>query len=94
MTALELRRECEHNLKMTERERWTSNVKCDDCGARATVVISEQDHPYETGSMGRRIETCPPGFQVVLSSGDGAEEPSIICANCKTLVFGPKQQAG
>ena len=43
--------------------------------------------------MGRRIEACPPGFEVI-SGANGAREPRIICANCKTVVFDPKQRSG
>jgi len=92
-TTLELRRECVHIMRMTARDRWISNIKCDDCGASATIVISEEDHPYETGSMGTRIEACPPGFEVI-SGANGSREPRIICASCKTVVFDPKQRSG
>ncbi len=92
-TTLELWRECVHIMRMTARERWISNIKCNDCGACATIVISQEDHPYETGSMGTRIEACPPGFEVI-SGATGAREPRIVCANCKTVVFGPKQRGG
>jgi hypothetical protein len=91
--ALELRRERAHNARMTARERWTSNIRCDDCGACATIVISEEDHPYETGSMGTKIEACPPGFEVILDA-KGSREPCVICANCKTVVYAPKRQSG
>ena len=43
--------------------------------------------------MGTRIEACPPGFEVI-SGAIGAKEPRIICANCKTVVFDPKQRSG
>ena len=92
-TTLELRRECVHIVRMTARERWISNIKCEDCGASATIVISEEDHPYETGSVGTRIEACPPGFEVI-SGANGSREPRIICASCKTVVFSPKRQSG
>ena len=92
-TALELRREYVHIMRMTERDRWTSNIKCDECGARATIVVSQEDHPFETGSMGTRIETCPPGFEVI-SGANGSKEPRIICASCKTEVYAPKRQGG
>lgn len=82
-----------HIMKMTARERWISNIKCDDCGASATIVISEEDHPNETGSMGTRIEACPPGFEVI-SGANGSREPRIICASCKTVAFGPKHRSG
>jgi hypothetical protein len=78
---------------MTERDRWISNIKCDECGASATIVISEQDHPYETGSMGTKIEACPPGFEVI-PDAHGSKEPRIVCANCKTVVFRPKRRSG
>lgn len=90
-TALELRRECVHIVRMTARERWISNIKCDDCGACATIVVSKEDHPYETGSMGTRIEACPPGFEVILGA-NGSREPRIVCANCKTEVYASKRQ--
>jgi hypothetical protein len=92
-TTLELWRECVHIMRMTGRERWTSKIRCNDCGASATIVISEEDHPYETGSMGTRIEACPPGFEVI-SDAYGAREPRIICASCKTVVFDPRQRSG
>jgi hypothetical protein len=93
VTALELWRESVHIVNMTARERWVSNIKCNDCGTSATIVISEEDHPFETGSMGTRIEACPPGFEVI-SGANGSKEPRIICASCKNVVFRPKQQRG
>jgi hypothetical protein len=92
-TALELWRERANIVNMTARDRWTSNIRCDDCGASATIVISEEDHPYETGSVGTRIEACPPGFEVI-SGANGSEEPRIICASCKTEVYAPKRRSG
>ena len=91
--ALELWRQRANIVNMTARERWISNIKCDDCGASATIVISEEDHPYETGSVGTRIEACPPCFEVILGA-NGCKEPRVICANCKTVVFSPKRQSG
>ena len=43
--------------------------------------------------MGTRIETCPPGFEVI-SGANGSKEPRIICASCKTEVYAPKRQGG
>ena len=91
--ALELWRESVHIVNMTARERRVSNIKCNDCGASATIVVSEEDHPYETGSMGTRIEACPAGFDVILGA-NGSKEPRVICANCKTVVFNPKRRSG
>jgi hypothetical protein len=91
--ALESWCECVHIVPMTARDRWISNIKCDDCGACATIVISQEDHPYETGSMGTRVEACPPGFEVILGA-NGSKEPRVICANCKTEVYAAKRQSG
>jgi hypothetical protein len=43
--------------------------------------------------MGTRIEACPPGFKVIMDA-NGSKEPRVVCANCKTVVFGPKRRSG
>ncbi len=88
MSALELSRASAHTASMTHRERRTSDIRCDDCGRSGTAVISEEDHPYETGSTGKRVEACPLGFEVAHSE-DGSEVIRIICSRCKTVAYGP-----
>jgi len=87
-SALELSRASAHSARMTLRERWTSDIRCDDCGRSGTAVISEEDHPNETGSTGKRVEACPLGFEVAHSK-DASEGIRIICSCCKTVVYGP-----
>jgi hypothetical protein len=73
---------------MTIRERWTSDIRCDECGRSGTAIISEEDHPYETGFNGKMVEACPLGFEVAHSK-DGSEGIRIICSSCKTVVYRP-----
>ena len=78
-----------HIVRMTARERWTSDIRCAECGRSATAVISEEDHPYETGCAGKMVEACPSGFEVIPDKDD-SKGMRIVCSRCKTVVYGPK----
>ncbi len=69
---------------MTERERWISSIKCDDCGNSGAIVFSEEDHPFEDGSRGIRVEACPPGFEVIRMVDRGGAR--VVCAKCRSVV--------
>jgi hypothetical protein len=71
---------------MEMREQWTAELSCSDCGSVGTAVVSEEDHPYETGDVGRRVLFCSPGFQI-LPRAAGSADTRIECATCKNVVF-------
>jgi hypothetical protein len=71
---------------MDIREQWTADFSCSDCGSVGTAVVSEEDHPNETGAVGRRVLFCSPGFEV-LPRALGSSDTRIGCARCKSEVY-------
>jgi hypothetical protein len=71
---------------MEIREQWSADFSCSDCGSVGTAVISEEDHPYETGEVGRRVLFCSPGFEI-LPRDAGSTDTCIGCAACKNVVY-------
>ena len=53
------------------------------------AVITEEDHPYETGFTGKTVEVCPPGFKIIPGKDD-PQATHIICSQCKAVVYGLK----
>lgn len=74
---------------MAARDRWTRDLKCPDCGVAGTAEISEEDHPWVRGDIGRTVDLCPPGFAVI-EGKTHSTQTQIVCATCKTVVYGPK----
>jgi hypothetical protein len=71
---------------MDIRDQWTADFSCSDCGSVGVAVVSEEDHPYETGNVGRRILFCSPGFEI-LPREIGSTDTRIGCATCRNVVY-------
>lgn len=65
-----------------------ANLKCPKCGKEGIAEISEEDHPWVRGDIGRTVNKCPPGFHVVESQAHSTKT-QIRCFNCDTIVYGP-----
>jgi len=74
-----------HTALMDIRERWISEISCPECGVMGTAGVSEEDHPYETGDLGRAVFFCTPGFDVVPTENSD-KESHIVCSKCKAIV--------
>jgi hypothetical protein len=74
---------------MAARDRWTEDLVCRRCGKTGKAKISEVDHPWVRGDWDRTVDECPSGFLVV-GCKSNSRHPQIICAECKTIVFGPR----
>jgi hypothetical protein len=71
---------------MEIREYRTAGLYCSDCGAVGTATVSEEDHPYETGDVGRKVISCTPGFEVIPADGPSTDA-RIVCSKCKSVVY-------
>jgi len=67
---------------MMERDRWAVNLACPSCGTTGIAEISD---------LPRTIDNCPLGFDVVLHP---VWSPQILCADCRTIVYGPQIRHG
>ena len=64
------------------RERFSYDVKCDDCGTSGTVDISENDYPFMR-TIGRSVDNISEGFKAI-EQGDLREK--IACTGCGRIV--------
>ncbi|MBI1685877.1 hypothetical protein [Caulobacter hibisci] len=69
---------------MVERDFWSWNVKCDDCGVHGRIDVSEWDDPVEK-PYGFRVDVVTPGF-VIKHHGQTGLDTAIACGQCGAIV--------
>ena len=65
---------------MAAREKWTAEYVCPECGMRAVIDVSEDDHPYQAGF--NRDATVRVGRATVRIENK-TEDVMVTCENCK-----------
>jgi hypothetical protein len=71
---------------MAARDRWSIDLKCPNCGKTGTADISEEDHPWVRGDIGRTIDFLSDGFGSY-NPGTNSVQQRINCATCKVDVW-------
>ena len=69
---------------MTARDRWTTKLKCPQCGVTGAAELSQADgYAYMRGERRTSADELPKGFKVV----EGAGDIDIFCVKCNVSAW-------
>lgn len=69
---------------MTARDRWTTNLSCEECGTSGVADVSQEDGWSFKNDQSTRVDFLPEGFDY--SGGSGFGDPvRFFCKNCGPL---------
>jgi hypothetical protein len=71
---------------MAARDRYEIDLNCPKCGKTGSAKISEDDHPWLRGDIGRRVDELSEGFSSFIP-GTNSAGLQIYCLACKETVW-------